>query len=401
MRPVIVVMIFTLFTCSCEAVSAQQDSDSATNDHPNDGASRPINSTHASNSAVGVPEAISHADVDPMSGQAAGATAQTKKPKPRRKPAAESQMPTIQSVKIGYLDSAIIGSQIRLRFDAAFDMTNSDRAEFFYAKCGCYADIGSPGDPNNDPRTRQFDANAPGPGPGNVTDVNFQQLYLNAEYSPNYHFSVFGEVPVRAVQYLSYGAFFQPPGQEPFKNLAGLSDITAGLKFAILASPKHYLTMQIQASFPSGNAGRGMGTNHYALVPALLYYQKLSTRWAIDSEFGDSHPIGGSAGIPTSHNGGFAGDVLVYGVGPSYELFSGEQIHFTPVLEFVGWTVLGGFQTDPTTGVSADGTNIINIKFGARTSFGAHSSVYFGFGRALTSADWYREIVRAEYRYYF
>jgi len=71
------------------------------------------------------------------------------------------------------------------------------------------------------------------------------------------------------------------------------------------------------------------------------------------------------------------------------------------VLELVAWSVLSGFQTNFTTGISAGGTNIVNLKIGARTSFGEHSSVYARFGLALTSADWHRQIVRVEYRYSF
>jgi hypothetical protein len=32
-------------------------------------------------------------------------------------------------------------THFRLRFDAAFDNPIPDRAEFFYAKCGCFARI--------------------------------------------------------------------------------------------------------------------------------------------------------------------------------------------------------------------------------------------------------------------
>ena len=40
-----------------------------------------------------------------------------------------------------YIDSAIIRSRIRLRYDSAYELNSPDKAEFFYAKCGCYANI--------------------------------------------------------------------------------------------------------------------------------------------------------------------------------------------------------------------------------------------------------------------
>ena len=38
----------------------------------------------------------------------------------------------------GYIDSAIVGNQFRLRFDAAYNNPVPDRAEFFYGQCGCF-----------------------------------------------------------------------------------------------------------------------------------------------------------------------------------------------------------------------------------------------------------------------
>ena len=45
--------------------------------------------------------------------------------------------------------------------------------------------------------------------------------------------------------------------------------------------------------------------------------------------------------------------------------------------------------------------NIVNLKAGVRTNIGFHNSVYVGFGQALTHDDWYKHIVRLEYRYSF
>jgi hypothetical protein len=72
-----------------------------------------------------------------------------------------------------------------------------------------------------------------------------------------------------------------------------------------------------------------------------------------------------------------------------------------PVVELVGWSVTGGFQTGAAGPTSASGTNIINVKIGTRMGFGGHSSLYVGYGGPVTSADWYNDIVRIEYRYSF
>src|SRR5580658_7886068 len=70
--------------------------------------------------------------------------------------------PAFRGSMVGYVDDAIVGSQIRIRFDAGFHDNAPDRADFFYAQ---YAGLN-------------------GPGPKSVvSDLNFQQLYLRGEYA--------------------------------------------------------------------------------------------------------------------------------------------------------------------------------------------------------------------------
>jgi hypothetical protein len=301
--------------------------------------------------------------------------------------------PTIPSSMVGYVDNAVVGSQILIRFDAGFHDNAPDRAEFFYAQ---YAGTGGPG-----------------PAPV-IQDLNFQQLYMHGEYAPTKRFSFFAEVPVRWLQPVVQ---IPPPNTAGLPNEAGISDVAAGFKLAAIASADRYLTFQFQSHFPSGDARSGLGTNHFSAEPALLYYQRLSDRTALEAQIGDSHPIGGSFcpqpcnssnAMATSRPNAFAGDVFFYGVGPSYVVYQGEKIRIAPAVELVGWRVLGGLETiqpnpkiDFQEALSADGTNIVNLKVGARTMVDAHNSFYVGFGHQLTHAVWYKEIVRAEYRYNF
>jgi len=294
---------------------------------------------------------------------------------------------------VGYIDNAIVQSQVRIRSDAGFHNNAPDRAEFFYAQCSCIS--------------------GPGPNPV-VADLNFQQLYLRSEYAPRKRFSFFAEVPVRWIQ----PQLIVVPGTPPLTNEFGLSDLAAGFKLAAVASPNQYLTFQFQTYFPSGNASIGLGTNHYTVQPALLYYRALSERIALEGQIGDSHPIGGSscpqpcdtvataAHLPNSQ--GFAGDVFFYGVGPSYVLYRRKTVRIAPVIELVGWAILGGFETNTVTATDSfqgakgvAGANIVNLKGGMRTSLGANGSFYIGYGHQLTHWFWYKEIVRAEYRYTF
>jgi hypothetical protein len=314
---------------------------------------------------------------------------------PQAKPEKPSR-PPIEGSMVGYIDNPIVESEIRIRFDAAFNDEFPDRAEFFYGKCGCYR----PGDPN-----------APGPPPGSGTAViprslNFQQLYILGEYAPIRRFSVFAEIPVRWIQ--AQGLRVGPPNS--FPNEGGLSDVMAGFKLAAIASESTYLTFQFRGYFPSGDASKGLGTNHYSVEPELLLYHRFSSPLTLEGQVGDWHPIGGSAGVPqmgsTATSEGFAGDIFIYGIGASYKLYSRNRVAIAPVLELVGWDVLSGFETLPEGPVNeiaeeVSGTSIVNMKFGVRTNIGPHNSFYIGYGHALTHATWYQQIVRAEYRYSF
>jgi hypothetical protein len=311
-------------------------------------------------------------------------TARPQRTKPAQSPKVEEPRPTIPGSMVGYIDNAIVGSQIRLRFDAGFNNNRPDRAEFFYAQCGC---DGPP---------------ARGPGPDLVSLLNFQQLYMRAEYAPVHRFSLFAEVPIRWVQPQQSVLQTIPPSGR-FGNQAGISDVQAGFKFALLASDDRYLTFQLQADFPSGDSSKGLGTNHYSVQPSLLFFQRVTERISFEAQLGDWHPAEGA-----SPN--FPGDVFTYGLGPSYELYRGDRVRFAPVIELVGWRVLDGLETNgdlflkfspnPPI-VTADGTNIVNLKLGARTSIGDHNSFYLGYGQALTHEVWYKHIVRLEYRYTF
>jgi len=336
-------------------------------------------------SASGISPSVAESQPDPQPPQTSKST-QSQKTAPAKEPSG----PPLEGSMVGYVDDAIVGSQVRIRFDAGFKDNAPDRAEFFYPQCGC-----NPG--------------GPGPRPGASNNINFQQLYFQGEYAPVRRFSVFTEVPIRWIQPQSFipgtgdvvGGMHT--GLSPFSNQSGISDVRAGFKLAATASSDHSLTFQLKAYFPSGDGSRGLGTAHYSIEPSLLYYQRLSDRWAVESQIGGWIPINGSslAGV-----GNYAGDIFFYGIGPSYQLVNRENIKFAPVVELFGWRVLGGLETVETPAGApavddASGTNIVNLKVGARTSFSRHNSVYVGFGQAVTHSVWYEHIVRLEYRYSF
>jgi hypothetical protein len=274
----------------------------------------------------------------------------------------------------GYIDSAIVGTQFRLRFDAAYGNPMPDRAEFFYGQCGC------------------FGGNAPGPLLPE-TNVDYQDFIPYFEWATSDCLSFFFEAPARLIN----------PDVNP--NAGGFSDLNAGFKYALIAHPDEYLTIQFRVYAPTGDADRGLGNGHVSLEPSILYFRRFTERLTLQAEFRDWIPISDSV-APNGDN--FAGNVIRYGAGLGYDLYccSDEctSRRLTPVAELVGWTILDGYGFDgnnPQAGaIDQSGVTIVNAKFGVRYTVNQHS-FYAGYGTALTDDVWYDDIFRLEYRQAF
>ena len=103
--------------------------------------------------------------------------------------------------------------------------------------------------------------------------------------------------------------------------------------------------------------------------------------------------------------------MLRYGLGAGYDLLTwcdGYSDHrLSGVVEFVGWSILGGqalFSEDgiPENAIPIDvtGDTIVNGKFGVRYTT-RDWTLSASYGRALTREVWYDDIVRAEWRFTF
>lgn len=270
----------------------------------------------------------------------------------------------ISAGNVGYIDSAIIRSQVRVRFDAAYDNNRPDRAEFFYPKCGCF---GTP--------------DAKGPRlPERMVD--YQEVRTYVELALSNRLSGFVEVPIRAIN------------PEFNDNATGISDIEFGFRYGLFACEDTALTFQLKIFAPTGDGDRGLGTEHWSVEPGLLFYYKMGD-FTLEAEVRDRISLDGSD---------FAGNVLRYGVGVGYDLVKTHDVTITPVAEFVAWTMLDGrafeAQRANMNDFSVSGDTIVNGKLGVRTTFG-NSSIYAGYGRALTGDVWYKDVVRLEYRLSF
>jgi hypothetical protein len=279
---------------------------------------------------------------------------------------ARAQGSESSSSNVDYIDNAIPGNQVRLRYDAAYDINRSDRALYLYSR-------------------------------GAYPKVDYQDLAPCVELAFGQRFSAFVEM---------HGQSVHPVEGD---NATGLGDMNVGGKWAFLFSDDRVATLQLRTYIPTGNPDLVLGNGHASFEPGLLLYQRLSDRWLFEGEFKDWIPL-------TDDN--FRGNILNYGAGLSLEAYRSCKVTVCPVLEMFGWTVLSGKETVvPPTGIpplvppventngfpikSAAGDTIINAKMGVRFHLGEHGDFYAGYGRALTGDVWYKNILRIEYRLSF
>ncbi len=149
--------------------------------------------------------------------------------------------------------------------------------------------------------------------------LNYQEVATYLEYAPTQRFSGFIELPARFIQpVLGSGT-------------SGFSDLNLGFKYALIANPNQYYTFQFRVYAPTGDSYQGLGTGHPSLEPALLVFQRLTERLYFSGEVRDWIPVAGSD---------FAGNVIRYGVGLTYNIVLTDHLRIAPVNEVVGWSAI-------------------------------------------------------------
>lgn len=310
----------------------------------------------------------------------------------------------------GYIDSAIIRTRVRVRYDNARG-GDSNRAEFLY---GAYTF------PN--PVALSLTQSSPvgvtshatrGQVDNLVQNVDFQQLSTYLEYALNDCFSGFVELPVQWNEVTS--RLYSDPNLY-VNDESGLGDMNAGVRVALLNDDNRFLTFQLKVLAPTGDAAVALGTGHASIMPALLFQQRSSDRLIWFGEVQDWIALGGSTNDFTLVDGSqvearFAGNVLRFGLGCGYILSegccNGQYRRLTLVNEVVGWTVLDGFEQTFARDEfifgsrlrDAAGDTIVNHKFGLRYLHNNRHAFYAGYGYALTGKDWYDNIFRLEYEF--
>lgn len=270
--------------------------------------------------------------------------------------------PVIRDSNVGYIDAAIPGDIFRFQFDAGYDLNRPTRSEFFW----------SPGEPR-------------GRGPDiPERSVDYQDFLVGVEKTFGERTSAFVNLPFRLLD----------PELNP--NTAGLLDLNAGFKHALIYKEDLVTSFQFRVYAPTGDADRGIGNGHASLEPAILIYKPLGNGWVAEAEVRDWIPVGGES---------FAGNIIRYGTGLHYDRICCRSWQLVPVAELVGWTALDGRVTnfdanDQPVVEDAAGETIVNVKVGTRLKYNDLGDIYMGYGNAITGDRWYEDTFRIELRLY-
>jgi hypothetical protein len=269
----------------------------------------------------------------------------------------------VKDTLVGFIDGATPHNFFGLRFEDSLNNRQPMRAEYLFAKGGLPNSVGFPL-----PETR----------------VDYQDLISYAEFSWTPWFSVFIEAPYRWIN------------PEVNGNTSGPGDMRYGLKLCTWSSDPVIATVLLRIYQPTARH-ETLGTSHWSIEPGLLAAWRINDKILLEGEFRYWTALGGSD---------FAGDLLRYGVGISYKQQVTSGVWLAPVLEGIGWTVLGGKTMSATSADNfvvedAHGQTIVNGYGGLRIGYGSRMDLYLGYGRSFTGHFWARETYRFEMRFSF
>jgi hypothetical protein len=283
-----------------------------------------------------------------------------------------------------FLDAARPVTQMRLRWDSAFDVKHPDRAEYFWPR------------QRTDPSQL---GGGIGKGPtGIARTVDYQELSLYTEAAAG-AFGLSVEVPYRHLEPEPSGL---PAGT--VKGASGFADMNIATKAMLIDCELLQLTFQFKTFIPTGNFTRGLGTGHVSLEPSLLFNIKLTPDWYVQGQLAYWIPLGGDPG--------YQGNIFHSHLSLNHILARPiPGLVFVGVLEFNEWSVLGGQYTAsdflvisggrPTpVAVDAEST-VFSMGPGIRMFCCDKVDIGVGTAFAFTGARWAEEIIRAEFRWRF
>ncbi len=258
-------------------------------------------------------------------------------------------------------------TQMRFRWDSAWDLPHPDKAEFFWARA---------------------DGNGKGPSkfnPASLVDYSDFNFYTEAATG---RIGAFVEMPYRFVKVQD------PTATDNFPGHSGFADMNAGTKTLLLDCELTQLSFQFRTFIPIGSPGNGLGTGHVSLEPSLLGALRLTPTTYLQTQLAYWIPIGGDPA--------YQGPVFHYHNSLNQLLWRCCNVQVIGMLEMDGWEIMGGAYTDET-GVQQGAKHIGSIfSMGPGIRAVICDKIDVGVGSRFAIGDRKGEdVIRAELRWRF
>jgi hypothetical protein len=302
-----------------------------------------------------------------------------------------------------FVDAARPITQSRIRIDAGWNLKDPDRAEYFWAQEAT--------NPKQVGATNCGQNTVQGKGPACIASrVDYESISLYQEAAIE-KIGVFVEVPYEEIEPTTAGVNdrlaalnMTSPGMGCC-NASGFGDVTVGTKTLILDCELLQMTFQFKTFIPSGSTGKGLGTGHVSLEPALLFGVNLAPDWFLQAETAYWIAVGGDPD--------YQGNIW-------HNHFSLNHVLWRPCCDFqlIGtaeineWTVFQGSYTSDTAVVANNSppplyapvalsasTTMASAGPGLRFVICDKMDLGIGSAFSFTGAHWAEELARVEFRY--
>jgi hypothetical protein len=263
-----------------------------------------------------------------------------------------------------FVDAVRPKTATKVRWDYGTHFQYPDRGEYFFAR----------GDGNG----RGPKANPPLLG---IPYVDYHELMLITEVAT-------GAAGVQiAVPYRSVNA--TPYGQDG----AGFSDLQITAKTLLLDSELFLFGFQMRTYIPIGQTGKGLGTGHTSLEPALNFGLRLAPKTYLQSQVLEWIPLGGDKDYSGAH--------LRWAMSVNHIWWQPvKDVRLIGTLETTGISFQDGLYTDPALGtLPLARKTIAHIGGGLRLFFCDTLDVGLGWQHGITGFYTVRDLTRFEIRY--
>ncbi len=261
------------------------------------------------------------------------------------------------------------------RWDSARNLTQPDRAEFFWAREQAAVDA---------------NGNKGGRGPAKAESrVNYDELHLYQETAVG-AFAMFIDTPYRSVY------------PEINDHHANFGDLNLGTKSLLIDCELLQLAFQFRTFIPVASPQNGIGTGHTSLEPSFLASLKLYSDTYLQAQVAEWIPIGGDRD--------YEGSVVHYHLSLNRLWLKKGACQVIGTAEFNGWTFQDGAlttlaaplpgQAPGTNGfaVKASGETYMTLGGGLRLVFCENFDIGFGSSFAVTSDHFADQLYRTEIR---